>query len=80
MKKTKKHIFHHPDPEKVAQSKEVKTQSVSPKAKNGTQSFIQRDLKKTILSITAFIALLAIIYLISIKTGYLKPVYKIFGL
>lgn len=85
MKKTKIHHFTHTDPENVeVVNVKVKNNNsedtVRTKAPSDNLSFIKRDLKKTVIVISSFLALLIILYLIQTKTNLFAPIFKLFGL
>jgi hypothetical protein len=80
MKKTKKHIFTHRDPEAVKVAQNTKPAELVDAPKNDELTVIKRDLTKTVLTILAFVAIVVVLYLIQTKTGLLKPVLRIFGL
>jgi hypothetical protein len=85
MKKTKKHHFKHTDPEIAAQAKTTKdgqkvTANPERSQKDMVPSFVYRDLKRTIIIITGFILALVTLYVIQIKTDWLTPVLKVFGI
>ena len=82
MKKTKKHVFSHVDPEKIAK---IENNSKDGTAKemvktDNVPAFVYRDLKRTGMIISVFILSLVLLYGIQIKTSWLTPVLKKFGL
>ena len=81
MKKSKKHIFAHVDPENKPQKEVAKNgKEVRKKTDDNIPSFVYRDLGRTGYIIAAFLAILAAIFLIQQKTNWLNPVLKLFGI
>ncbi len=83
MKTHKKHNFSHKDPEKTNSNiNPVKTieKSKNIKVKDSEFRLIGHDLKKTIIMVIVFFLITALLYLIQIKTDWLSPALKIFGL
>ena len=78
MKKNIKHKFTHSDPE-IPKIKSTKTSSKG-KAVEAENNFALADLKKTLILIAIFVAVITAIYFTQTKTGLLGPVLKIFGL
>jgi hypothetical protein len=80
MKKNIKHVFAHRDPEsiKVAKINEKDEELESPI--NDELNVVRRDLRKTVITIIVFVAIILAFYFIQIKTDLLKPVLRLFGL
>lgn len=80
----KKHRFVHRDPEKeLAEVKKdgIKIPKMPQKDTGGyTTKNISSDLKRTVITIGTFIAILIALYLIQTKTGLLNPLLRKFGL
>lgn len=84
MKTHKKHNFSHKDPEKtnndILNPTQTKQESKNDEGKNSEFMLIRRDLKKTIIMVAIFFVITALLYIIQIKTDWLSPALKIFGL
>jgi hypothetical protein len=82
MKKAKKHQFSHVDPETVKKGEKITTKSSKTveKKEDTIPTFVYRDLGRTTYIIAGFLVLLAALYLIQIKTNWLAPVLKFFGI
>lgn len=86
MKKPKRHQFKYVDPEKTMNPVEAGGQTLKSKhvvpvlRKSLVPDFVRHDLKRTLLTIGAFILILIVLYVIQTQTSLLKPVLKIFGL
>jgi hypothetical protein len=80
MKKIKKHVFTHRDPE----TQTVAPEKISSLGAETTQkdelAVIKKDFRKTVLVILAFVIIIVAFYFIQTKTSLLKPVLRIFGL
>ena len=81
-KHPKKHFFTHPDPERDSPKAERPAAEIQSPAlvQSAEPPFVKKDLKKTVLSIGIFILMLAALFLIQTKTGWLSPLLKKFGL
>jgi hypothetical protein len=74
----KKHSFHHKDPESTNSTSEKEVHPAT-HGDNTTKVAI-KDFKKVIITILAFILILAVYYFVQTKTGFLKPVLKFFNI
>lgn len=83
MRKIRKHHFSHKDPEQIETQNVHKADGSKLKhvqQKIDNLSFIKRDLKRTVIVISAFVILLIIIYIIQSKTALFNPILRLFGL
>jgi hypothetical protein len=80
MKKLKKHVFVHRDPQALKVAPETEKGDVFIPQKNEGLETVGKDLKKTIITILVFVAIIIAFYYLQTKTGLLKPVLRIFGL
>jgi hypothetical protein len=81
MQKHKKHQFSHTDPEQSKVQK-VESEKVKPglDINDKVPKFVYRDLKRTTYIVGGFIIVLGILYAVQVKTNWLEPVLKVFGL
>lgn len=80
MKQKKKHQFAHVDPEKTKSTNVESNDLVfAPEKEDRVPDFVYRDLVRTGIIIGAFVALIIALYVIQLKTNWLAPVLKIFG-
>jgi len=83
MKTRKKHSFKYTDPEKKPienTRKETKKKTIDKKPQQLVPDYVNRDLKRTLIIIGIFLAILVIIYIIQLKTEILNPIRQIFNL
>lgn len=76
MKKPKKHVFAHRDPETEKKASDEAAIAL----KEDLPAFVKKDFVKVIATTLFFTLLIVAFYFISLKTTALNLVYKIFGI